>query len=54
MFEFTIDGVDFEWNGSRTVNVFIDGKNIDVFSLNYGRDDYNDREVINAALDWME
>lgn len=67
-FEFSIGGYGFEWNYAHTVNVYrldfdawadsrgaIDYRTeIDVFSLNYGRDDYSKYEVMAAALDWTE
>lgn len=68
MFEFSIGGFGFEWNGAHTVNVFlldydqwadsfgvIDYRRpVDVFSLNYGRDDYTKSEVLSAALEWLD
>ena len=63
MFEFAIDNIWFEWNGAHTVNVFFDpadiraggnGYNTDVFSLNYGRDDYTPQEVLVFAYDWIQ
>lgn len=53
MFHFSIYGFSFEWNGAHTVNVFQGGHNVDVFSLNYGRDDYTEKEVMALAYDWM-
>jgi hypothetical protein len=62
MFEFSIDGIAFEWNGAHTVNVFFDptderaggeGYNFHIFSLNYARDDYTPQEVMAHAYDWM-
>lgn len=54
MFEFSIGSNSFKWNYAHTVNVYdIDGMEIDVFSLNYGRDDYDPAEVMAIALDWI-
>ena len=63
MLEFCIDNVWFEWNGTHTVNVYFDpadkraggeGYNTDVFSMNYGRDDYTETEIVAAAMEYME
>ena len=52
MFYFSIGSVSFEWNWSHTVNVFDQyNKNVDVFSLDYGRE-YTPAEVMAAAYDW--
>ena len=54
MFLFSIYNVRFEWNGAHTVNVYnVRDENVDVFSLNYGRDDYTEPEVMAAAWEWM-
>ena len=55
MFDFTIGNYGFEWNGSRTVNVFAPLLgNIDVFSLDYSTE-YNTRlDAMAAALDWID
>ena len=54
MFTFSIDCYDFEWNGAHTINVFYNRQNVDVFSLNYGRDDYSPQEVLIFAYDWIQ
>lgn len=54
MFQFSIGDIDFEWNGSYTVNVFVGGYNTDVFSLDYGRSDLSEADAMLAALDWMK
>ena len=46
-----ISGLDFEWNWSKTINVFRNGKNIDCFSLNYGRD-HNAADAVEAILQY--
>lgn len=47
------DGWSFEWNGSKTVNVYRpDGRNVDCFSLDYGRSDYSAGEVANLCDEW--
>lgn len=45
------DGVRFVWNGSKTVNVYANGRNVDAFSLDYGRD-HVWSEVIRSCDDW--
>jgi len=53
MFYFSIGSVSFEWNWAHTVNVFDSyNNNVDVFSLDYGRDDYTPADVMAAAYDW--
>jgi hypothetical protein len=53
MFFFSIGSVSFEWNWAHTVNVFDSyNNNVDVFSLDYGRDDYTPADVMAAAYDW--
>lgn len=54
MFNFSIDSLEFSWNGAHTVNVYSVGHEIDVFSLNYARNDYTKAEVMEYALDWLE
>lgn len=52
VFTFSIFGYDIEWNYQHTVNIYQDGVNIDVFSLDYGRD-YDAIEVVAAAMEWV-
>ena len=53
MFYFTIGSIAFEWNWAHTINVFdAYDKNVDVFSLNYERDDWTPAEVMAAAYEW--
>lgn len=55
MFNFSIEQYGFEWNGAHTVNVFVPILgNIDVFSLNYGRDDYTPQEVMAYAYEYVQ
>jgi hypothetical protein len=55
MFQFTILDYSFEWNYSHTVNVWDwDGKNIDVFELDYSTNNNTRLDAIAAALDWMD
>ena len=44
----------FEWNGQNTVDVrdILSPRASDVFSLNYGRDDYTLDEVKAHAVEW--
>ena len=46
----------FEWNGHHTVGVrhIVSTREVDVFSLNYERDDYTLDEVKASALEWFE
>lgn len=67
MFEFTICGFGFEWNGAHTVNVYrmdydrwadTNGTadyrtNIDCISLDYCRNDHTAVEAMAAALEWV-
>lgn len=47
------DGWRFVWNGSKTVNVHRpDGRNVDVFSLDYGRDDHKLENVLDLCDEW--
>lgn len=47
------DGFTFEWNMSKTVNIYTpNGANVDVFSLDYSRNDHTVEEVITAADEW--
>lgn len=52
MFYFTIGTTAFEWNWSRTVNVFIGGRNVDCFTLGYQDEPHTPAEVMAAAYDW--
>lgn len=54
MFRFAIKHYWFSWNGAHTVNVYHNGEEVDVFSLNYGRDDYTEVEVLVAAYEWYK
>jgi hypothetical protein len=54
MFQFSIHDYAFEWNYSHTVNVFVNGKNIDVFSLDYSTNNNTRLDAMAAALDWMD
>ena len=53
MFYFMIGSTRFAWNGAHTVNVRGEGGSRDVFSLDYGRDDYSRDEVRLAAREWI-
>lgn len=47
------DGYRFHWNGSKTVNIYnAKEREVDVFSLDYGRDDYTMREVVRMCDEW--
>ena len=53
MFYFTIGNIGFQWNWAHTVNVFdAYNANVDVFSLNYERDDYTPADVMAAGYEW--
>jgi hypothetical protein len=53
MFQFSIGPYQFEWNWAHTVNVFNSyGENIDVFSLDYGKNNYTPQEVLVSAYEW--
>ena len=54
MFRFSIGPYAFAWNYQHTVNILRDGVEIDVFSLNYGRDDWMEQEVLIAAYEWVK
>lgn len=54
MFKFYIGDYSFEWNRSYTVNVFINGYNIDVFSLDYSRNDLTEGDAMVAAVAWVK
>lgn len=45
----SVNGYDFVWNGAHTVNVFWRGTNVDVFSLDYGRDTFSWDEIVEAC-----
>ena len=52
---FRIGEYTFTWNGLHTVNVGDKNKRgLDVFSLNYERDDYTLDEVKAHAVEWIE
>ena len=47
-----VDRWRFVWNGSKTVNVYRpDGQNVDVFSLDYGRE-HDMLEVLDLCDKW--
>lgn len=49
------DGWRFRWNGSKTVNVYRStGENVDVFSLDYGREwsDEDWRDIQTLCDEW--
>ena len=51
VFHYSHAGLDFEWNWSKTINVFSNGNNIDVFSLDYTID-HTPADAIAAIHDW--
>ena len=47
------DGYKFRWNGLHTVNVYTpNGANVDVFSLDYARDDHKLEYVLDLCDGW--
>ena len=47
------DGFRFEWNGSKTVNIYTpNGANVDVFSLDYSRNDHRLEPVLDMCDEW--
>lgn len=52
-YRYEYDPFVFHWNGAHTINIYLDGEEIDVISLNYGRDDYTVDEFREAAEDWV-
>jgi len=56
MHSFRIGDYAFRWNGAHTVNIcdMESWHEFDVFSLNYGRDDYTLDEVKAYALEWYK
>jgi hypothetical protein len=55
MYNFRIGDYTFKWNGLHTVNVGDEkARGLDVFSLNYERDDYTLDEVKAHAVEWIE
>jgi hypothetical protein len=56
MYNFRIGDYAFQWNGAHTVNIcdMESWHEIDVFSLNYERDDYTLEEVKAYAIEWYK
>jgi hypothetical protein len=47
------DGFKFRWNGLHTINVFTpNGANVDVFSIDYSRDDHKLEPIITMCDEW--
>jgi hypothetical protein len=47
------DGYKFDYNGSLTVNVYQDGKNIDCFTLGYPPEQHTIRSITHAMDSWV-
>jgi hypothetical protein len=49
------DGFVFRWNGLHTINVYTcNGANVDVFSVDYSRDDHKIEPIIAMCDEWEE
>jgi len=47
------DGFVFRWNGLHTINVYTcNGSNVDVFSIDYSRDDHKLEPIIAMCDEW--
>jgi hypothetical protein len=46
------DGYDFYYNGSLTVNVYRDGKNISCFTLGWPHDQYSMSDIVDEMDEW--